>query len=266
MSKPVFACFFALALVLGSASLPSNAGTRTDIPSAASPKAFWRTVMEHFYGDYDRSLKCWIGTFEGERHCMRPHRLDTVSADGVTRFHIVVGGYRVDDVLGQDHCHACTGSLGLIVLEQSGEVLDLVARNSLVLQAGSWGDIPPEDSFRLREIGDGRYGWTMDTVWAGQGYIFGSVFIYGVSGSDIIQLGRVPVHADNSGTCGEGMGACSEHAYELVFDPGSGASFHDIVLRKQSGDADDPESFRVPFDDKALQYKVPDEVDALFSY
>jgi hypothetical protein len=266
--KPVFACLLAAALILGIAAAPALAGTRTDIPSASveTPREFWRAVMEHFYGGYDRARKCWVGEIDGDRHCMRPHRLDTVSAGGAARHFVVTGGYRIDGDDGPATCHACSGSLGLIVLEDAGGRLELVARNSLVALAGSWGRIPPEESFRLREIGGDRHGWTMETGWAGQGYVYGSVVVYGVSGSDVIQLGHIPVHADNSGYCGEGLPKCFVHDYELVFDPGPDGSFHDIVLRKTGGEAEDPDGFRVPFDDNALKYQVPAEVDRMFQY
>ena len=268
MRKRFLACLSALVMALAAPALPTQAGTRTDIPSAAaaSPKQFWRAVMEHFHGGYDRSRKCWIGTMEGARQCMRPHRLDTVSAGGVTRHYVVTGGYEITGEGGPVECHVCTGSLGLIVLQEAGKWLELVARDSLAEKAGSWGRIPPEDSFRLREIGDGRHGWTMETGWMGQGYVLGSVIVYGVSGSDVIQLGHIPVHADNSGACGEGMDRCFEHSYELVFAPVPGAAYYDIVLRKISSEPGDPEGFRVPFDEEALKYQLPEEAGSLFNY
>lgn len=267
MSNRAYACIAAIALSLAAAH-PAAAGMRTGIPSASidTPADFWKAVMEHFYGGYDRSRKCWVGEIDGEPHCMRPHRLDSVSSGGAVRHFVVAGGYKIEGNDGPANCHACSGSLGLIVLEEAGGELELVARNGLAEAAGAWGEIPPEENFRLREIGPGRHGWTMQTGWAGQGYVYGSFVVYGVSGSDVIQLGHIPVHADNSGYCGEDMPKCFVHDYELVFGSGSGGTFHDIVLRKIGGEAEDPEGFRIPFDETALKYQVPAEADALFEF
>jgi len=256
-----------LATVLGAGPLHAEAATRTEIPSALAddPKAFWRAVMEAFYGPYDRALKCWVGTVDGQRQCMRPHRLDTVSDEAGTRFFIVTGGYPLGEGDTHSDCHACAGSLGLIVLEDGGDRLGLVARNSLAEPAGAWGAAPPEESFRLRQTGDGRHGWTMETGWSGQGYNLGTIVVFGIAGSDVIELGSIPVHADNSGICGDGFGDCYVRSYEVVFDPGAGGHHYDIVMRKTGEATEGPESFRVPFDDAALTYEVPAEAEALFN-
>lgn len=256
-----------LATVFSAGPVHAEAATRTEIPSvlANDPKEFWRAVMEAFYGPYDRALKCWVGTVDGQRQCMRPHRLDTVSEEAGTRHFIVIGGYPLGDGNTHSDCHACAGSLGLIVLQEGGERLDLVARNSLVEPAGAWGAVPPEESFRLRQTGDSRNGWTMETGWSGQGYNLGTTVVYGVAGSDVVELGSIPVHADNSGTCGDGLGACYVRSYEIVFDPGAGGQHYDIVMRKTAEATEGPDSFRIPFDDGALKYAVPAEAEALFN-
>jgi len=260
------ACLLILAVALVAPPLSALAGSRTGISSAAAaePRKLWAAVMEQFYGGYDKARKCWIGKIGGERQCMYPHRLDTVSEGGTVRHYIVTGGYPMTGGRGPDGCHVCTGSLGLIVLEEAGKWLELAARNSLAEQSGSWGRIAPEENFRLREIGDGRHGWTMETGWSGQGYNLGATVVYGVAGNDVIELGSIPVHADNSGTCGEGLRACYVRSYEVVFDPGAGSSHYDIVMRKTGEATEGPDSFRVPFDEAALKYEIPAEAEAFF--
>jgi hypothetical protein len=75
----------------------------------------------------------------------------------------------------------------------------------------------------------------------------------------------VPDYADNSGTCGDGLGACYVRSYEIVFDSGTGGGHYDIVMRRTDEATEGPDGFRVPFDDTALKYKIPAEVEALFS-
>jgi len=265
MPGRISALIAALALGLA-ATFSAAAGPLTQIPSsaAASPKEFWRGVMEQFYGGYDGSLKCWIGEIDGARQCMRPHRLDTVVVDGRTLHFVVTGGYAVTEGGGRPDCHACPGSLGMIVLGETGDRMELVARNSLAEPAGAWGAVPGEDEFRLRETGPGRYGWTMRTGWTGQGYTLGHEVVYGVSGSDVVELGSIPVHADNGGVCGDGMGECFVHDYDLVFDAGTGEGRYDIVLRKRPESTGGPDTLRAPFDASALTYRMPDEAEALF--
>ena len=178
---------------------------------------------------------------------------------------IVTGGYPLGEGNSRSDCHACAGSLGLIVLEDGGDRLDLVARNSLAEPAGAWGAVPPGEGFRLRQTGDGSHGWTMETGWTGQGYNLGTTVVYGVAGSDVIELGSIPVYADNSGTCGDGLGACYVRSYEIVFDSGAGGDHYDIVMRRTDEATEGPDGFRVPFDDTVLKYKIPAEAEALFN-
>lgn len=257
---PLFVIAFLTCVLSG--PFAARAGTATPIPAsaAASPKDLWRAVMETFYGSYDRRLKCWIGEIEGARQCMRPLKLDIVRSDGRERYFVATGGYPLTEAGGYSDCHACAGSLGLIVLEGGGARLDLVARNSLAEPAGAWGVVPPEESFRLREIGKGQYGWTMESGWSGQGYNVSHEAIFGVSGSDVVELGQIQVHSDNAGTCGEGLGECYVRDYELVFDAASGADHYDIVLRRLADSTAGPETIRVPFDTAGLKYAAPDDL------
>jgi hypothetical protein len=250
------------ALVFGAVSVPASAGTMTDIPlsAAGDPKLLWRAVMEGFYGPYDRASKCWMGTIDGRRHCMRPHKLDAVTTDGRELLFIVTGGYPIGENGGRNDCHACPGSLGLIVLGKTAGGLELIARNSLADETGAWGTVPVEENFRLRKIGDARYGWTMESGWTGQGYHSGWIDIFGISGSDVVEFGSVPIHADNSGTCGDGLGACFVKSYEIVFDEGADGSFYGIVLRRLEESTEGPASFSIGFDPGSLSYEVPEEV------
>lgn len=259
---------FLIAAMLALAATPAFAGVQTGIAASttASPKVFWGAVMEEFYGPYSKRQKCWLGTIEGKTVCMRPHRLDTVVEGGATRFYVVTGGYELDEDGGQSTCHACAGSLGLIVLgDGGGGRLELVARNSLAEPAGSWGTIPDEDQFKLQLIGPQAYGWTMHSGYTGQGYTGEGESVFGVIGGKVADLGFINTHSDNGGSCGDGMGACYAHDYELFFDiKPDDARFSDLIVRKlQSTDPATPASFSVPFNASTLRYDVPEALSDL---
>ena len=81
----------------------------------------------------------------------------------------------------------------------------------------------------------------------------------------MIELGSIPVYADNSGTCGDGLGACYVRSYEIVFDSGAGGDHYDIVMRRTDEATEGRDGFRVPFDGTALKYAIPAEAEALFN-
>jgi hypothetical protein len=252
----------------GAGTAALAAGPLTDIPAdkAADREQLWAAVMESFYGGHDAARECWLATIDLQEHCMRPHRLDAVDADTGHLYFIVTGGYRISEIGEPDNCHACAGSLGLIVLRQSGSLLELVARNGLAAQAGAWGAIPDNGSFRLREIGDGAYGWTMERLWGGQGYVGSTVSVFGVSGSDVVDLGDVPILADNTDLCGNETSTCFTKTYDLVFDALSGDGFRDIVLKKRPDSTEGPASFRIPFDREGFAYTLPPVISEFFSF
>lgn len=261
-----------VAVVLALAAGPALAGVQTSIPASAtqSPKAFWSAVMQEFYGAYSKRQKCWLGTVEGKTVCMRPHRLDTVVEAGATRYYVVTGGYELQEGGGRPDCHACGGRVGLIVLgESAGDGnsgrLELVARNSLAEPAGSYGEIPAEDQFKLQQIGAQAYGWTMHSGYTGQGYTGEGETVFGLVGGKVVDFGFINTHSDNGGACGDGMGACCTHDYEVLFDIGdSGNAVSDIIVRKlQSTGPDAPASFQVPFNRQTLHYDVPEALSDL---
>ncbi|PWW03477.1 hypothetical protein DFR52_101158 [Hoeflea marina] len=258
---------FLVAALLALAAGPAVAGVQTSIPASAtqSPKAFWAAVMEEFYGPYSTRQKCWLGTVEGKAVCMRPHRLDTVVEGGASRYYLVIGGYELQEGGGRPDCHACAGSIGLIVLGGGSSRLELVARNSLAEPAGSWGEVPGEKQFRLQRIGPAAYGWTMESGYTGQGYTGVGETVFGLVGDKVADLGFINTHSDNSGACGDGMAACYAHDYELIFDIAPGDTrFSDVIVRRlDSTDPKSPASFAVPFNRQTLSYDVPQALSDL---
>ncbi len=251
------------ALVLG--LTPARGQVLTSIPSSAAsdPKAFWGAVMQEFYGSYDKQLKCWIGG-DAENLCMRPHMVATVADDGVAKHLVAMAGYAIGSDGSHAECHACTGKLGLVMLQETGEHLTLLSRNSLADDAGSYGTVPPEEAFRVVRLGQGNYGWLMEFSYTGQGYTEGGVQVYGAIGDRVLDLGFISTHADNRGTCGDGLGECYVYSYEILTDPAaSEVPFADLLARKvESTKATAPGSVRIPFSHDDLKYVQPEDLAA----
>lgn len=253
-----------LLLLMGTAS--SAAQTLTSIPSSSAdnPKAFWGAVMEEFYGPYDKRLKCWVGSSDSGKLCMRPHSLSSVPQDGAVTHYVAMAGYAIPPQGGRQDCHACPGKLGLVVLRPQNDRLALMSQNSLAEDAGSWGAVPSEEAFRVVRLGQGNHGWLMEFYYTGQGYTEGGVAVFGPIGDKIVDLGFISTHADNAGTCGDGLGACYIHSYEILTDPaGADAPFADLLVRKvENTDAGAAPMFRVAFSQDELKYVAPAALDA----
>jgi hypothetical protein len=258
--------FYVCLIVLLIGMATAAAQTLTSIPSSSAddPKAFWGAVMQEFYGPYDKSLKCWVGSADSGKVCMRPHLLSSVLQNGTVTHYVAMAGYAVPKEGGRQDCHACPGKLGLVVLRPQNTRLALVARNSLAEDTGSWGAVPPEEFFRVVRLGQENYGWLMEFYYTGQGYTEGGVTVFGPVGDKIVDLGFISTHSDNAGTCGDGLGACYVHSYEILTDPQTtDALFGDLLARKaDSADAGDQPMFRVPFSQDTLKYVTPEALEA----
>lgn len=248
------------------ATISVRAETLTSIPAASveDPKSFWRATMEEFYGRYDKRRKCWIGQRSGETLCMRPHLLSVVREKDEDTIYVAMSGYAVTPEGGHADCHACGGKLGLVKLRPGGDRLALIARNDLSTNAGAWGRTPPEEAFRLVRLGPDNYGWLMEFYYTGQGYTEGGVGVFGAIGDRIVDLGFISTHSDNQGTCGDGLGECYTHSYEILTDPESATDrFGDLIARKiESPNPDAPSTVRIPFSQSELKYLTPDALQA----
>jgi hypothetical protein len=243
-----------------------RAETLTSIAAAGidDAKSFWRATMEEFYGPYDNRRKCWVAARAAERLCMRPHLLSTVIEDGVPTLYAAMAGYAITPEGGHADCHACSGKLGLVVLRPRGDRLALVASNDLSTDAGSWGQVPPEEAFRVVELGKNNHGWLMEFHYTGQGYTEGGVGVFGAIGDKILDLGFVSTHSDNGGACGDGLGECYTHSYEILTDPAaSEARFGELIARKvENTDPAAPATVRIPFSQDELKYLTPPALEA----
>lgn len=254
-------------LALLGASLVGPAATALAAPlpaaTASQPKTLWKLVMEGYYGAYDKALKCWTARIGEDRVCMRPHRLDQVAIGGVNHLFLVIGGSRLGDDGQPQQSHADSGVLGLIVLKQDGDALTLVASNDLHSPFGSFGSVPAEDAFAIREIGpDETHGWVATDGWMGQGHMITSATIFAPVGDKVVSIGNIPDHYDNSGNCENGkvIGSdtpCTDYSAELIFDSADKASRFFPVIVKVTGSREGvpiDKAFTTRFDPGSFTY------------
>ncbi len=253
---------------------PRAAGLQSLSPAdvTQNPARFWAGVMEEFYGPYDKSLKCWVGevmTEEGEeRLCMRPHKLTSVDVRNTQQHHVAIGGYALNDQNGRDDCHACSGRVGFVVLENGPSSINIITKNSLAEAMGSWGSVPPEENFELRNIGkDNAYGWIVHSGYSGQGYTYLGAGIYGMVGDMISQLGFVPTGFSDEGNCDGGKNIfngnpCSDYSAEIEFIEVSDTSFYTARLKHSGTYQGEPmdEVVDIAFDEATSTYKVPESL------
>jgi len=227
----------ALTMVLCAVFSGALAGS-IPVRTASEPKVLWRMVMEEFYGPYDRHKKCWVGRVGSETLCMRPHRLDQTVIKGVNHYFLVMGGSKLDDSGELQQSHADSGVLGLVIFKDDGQFLRLVAKNDLHTPFGSFGTLPDEDQFTVREIGpNDTYGWVATGGWMGQGLTISSSDVFAAIGDTIASIGSLPNHFDNNGNCEDdkviGTGEpCSDYSFTFMFDSLSqNERFYPAVLK-----------------------------------
>jgi hypothetical protein len=252
------------ALVLSGLCFASAIAAPIPADAARQPKTLWRLVMEDYYGPYDQTKKCWVARLDDEQVCMRPHRLDQVSIRGVNHLFLVIGGAVLGDDGEPRQSHADAGALGLIIFKTEGSALALVAKNDLHSAFGTFGAVPAEDQFELRQIGpDDTYGWLATSGWMGQGHNITSATIFAARGQDIVSLGDIPNHYDNQGNCENGkvLGSgkpCTDYSAELTFDTSDqSARFYPVIMKiagAREGVTLD-QTFTTTFDEQSFTYK-----------
>lgn len=219
-----------LAQSASAAAIPADA--------AGDPKVLWRMVMQEYYGPYNATLKCWTARMGEDRICMRPHKLDRVTIKGTEHLFLAIGGPKLDENGEFRSAHVDSASLGLLVFRVEGDTLKLVAKNDLNTPVGSFGNVPGEESFALREIGpNGTYGWVIQDGWMGQGHVITYSNIFAPVGDTVVSIGSIPSHYDNSGNCegGKVMGSetpCTDYSGELIFDSAdTSGRFFPVILK-----------------------------------
>lgn len=229
-----------------------------------NPKLFWRAVMTSFYGQYNKTLKCWVGRDDKQTaYCMRPIKLDTVEGNGGKAVYLSIGG----QALGRDGALNYTGAdgqgaVGLIVMSQEGKRLVTSATNSLYASAGTFGQMvsgPREDNVLLRKIGEDTWAWFIESgiFYSGNGAF--SYAIVAPIGDKVVSVGRIPssMFQDDAGAC---KPKCANLTADIIIDSQDGTKrFYPIIVRVHDRvDASMVEgTFQVPFNDDKLQYDTP---------
>jgi hypothetical protein len=250
-------------MILGAVS-PAVATKQIPAAAQSDTKLLWRLVMEGYYGPYDKAMKCWRTSIDNEALCMRPHRLDRVSIRGTDHLFLVIGGVTLDSEGRPNEAHVDSGALGLLILKVEAGALRLVAKNNLHTPFGTFGNVPAEESFAIREIGPGdTYGWVAKQSWMGQGHLIENAVIFTAIGDKIVSVGDVPVHYDNGGNCENNVvigstTPCTDYSADVLFDPAdAGARFFPLVMKvtgSREGTTLDS-TFRTSFDPSSLKYK-----------
>jgi hypothetical protein len=236
-------------------------GTSISSALVGMPTEFWAAFMSEFYGGYDKTKKCWTSKYQGKDYCMRPHKLDVVSAEGNKWLFAAIGGEQLDENGEPVLCHGCSGAMGLFVLSEAGSTLGIVAKNGLYEDFGSWGAVPDADQLAVRQLGaGGSYGWIISTGETHSGTTTGYYNLYGVVGDAIVSLGTIPAHFDDQGSCDK---RCSDYSFELIVDASSGDQlFYPLVLRA-SGERKGRlfnNTYRLVFDKSSLMYRIPPDL------
>jgi hypothetical protein len=242
----------------------------TNIPSdlGSNDKELWRRVMGNFYGKYSKTQKCWVSKGEGKNWCMRPHTLNRVSDGTATHYYMAVSGQKLGDA---NDCHVCTGALGLFVLSDAKPTLAIVARSAKYMDYGSWGRVPPEESFAIHRLGPpANFAWTIENGWSGQGITVTSTEIFGIAGDQVKSLGQLPKSFSDQGNCENDINMmtkekCSDVTFETLYESGMVTErFASITLKGSGTLKGQPftESYRVNFDPATQGYPEPPNLPA----
>ena len=257
-------CALATVLVLPFQAAASS----TDIPASHGDdlRQLWRSVMSVFYGPYDRSEKCWVGTFEiyGEDTtlCMRPHKLDIVEAEHGREFYFAIGGHALPHPMSS----AAPGPLGLLVLRQDGDRLKVKAKH-LVHEIGFYGETPRETFFEFEQIGPEKtFGWVVETGIYHNGQLYAYHSVFGPRGDDIALLGYIPSGFDETDVCTDGKSdfsgeGCTKYFGKISFSRQGAGQFFPMTIQFEGlldGEKDRRE-YILNFDTSKQRYVLPDD-------
>lgn len=176
-------------------------GYYTGVPYSAlnDEKRLWQSIMEEFYGPYDRAMKCWVKPFIDPKgvkrpYCMRWLKLDRLPGYPNERLLVVTGGFPIDWKCERGHCddHPSRGAMGLIILDATKPSMTLVARNSLIEPADTYGRVPDETNVDVRQLNaNGTFGWTVEFDQRHGDRWYTYKIVYGPIGDRIVELANV---------------------------------------------------------------------------
>jgi hypothetical protein len=228
-------------------------GYYTDLP----------TFMSERYGLYDAQEKVWtVPLPSGEK------------AEDATAFRIcsqqtVRSGDREKILLavcGEDPAggHAQPGSIDFFVLEKAGRDLHLLAAS----QDNASGSFGVPGKVAVLQLGRAFYGFRVDEVWSGQGYTFGTTFLYVPHEQTFRQALALRSLIDSTGTLGceedsEGEGECTAFERTLTVDDSQPQAAVWPLVVSESGFRDRRDMnavYRIGFDKQRWLYEVPESI------
>jgi len=213
-------------------------------------------MFSNTYGKYDSRTSSWITNHNGGSFSVVIRSIDRLQTESGVRIHVVA-----ENVKSKDYdCHACSGLLGLFILEIRDKETHVIASLPKI-SSGSWGEANGGMWVRLNN--SGYYGYRIDGRDGNQGTFYAYTSIYAPYGKEFREILRL-----TTGYSDEGTGHFPSISYEtklrvdnLVKD----AKFAPVVAEvsrttKQSEKAKEKkETFKwtLHFDEKTWEYKVP---------
>jgi uncharacterized protein len=221
------------------------------------------SVMNEYYGAFNQQSNCWIAKRMNATYCMNLHKVDAVDVAGEQRLFVVVAGKTLGDDGTPNEYHAAPGILGLLILASHDGRVDLIAKNNLFEEIGSYGAVPPKASFTVEELGPQSYGWTIVEEGFSSGTDYKASYIYAPLGKTITSIGHIfTFERQNEGAGCEKV--CSDYSIEVLIDQNAQATrFYPLILRTSGTKSGQPfnKTYRAYFNDSIFKYVLPSEID-----
>ena len=225
---------------------------------ALDAEAALKQLMHEQYGAYSTSAKGWPYAADGTSYVMKVIQSRKIATPYGDRLYLFAAGSVV-----KGGSHAQSGLAGAFVLEEKEGRVSLVA-GSKAMPYGSFGDAP--DSVQLMQFGpDHYYGWLYQSGYTGNGFTSSYNDVLLPKGKGVAALASIPSHMDNEGVTPCDDKATKAQCESLDFDLKIDAAAKDVkvyplvVTRTgiQKGHETRPMIWRIEFDDKKWQYRVP---------
>lgn len=151
-------------------------------------------VMSKFYGNFDKSAKCWVGkSSEGASFCMKVSGVNFVNQQ---TYILAVGDHM--GTLNDSAAHADSGNVGAFLIEEAVDGAKVVAAGPFNA-VGSSGYAPQDWTFV--QLGEKTRGWIGEGGGTFQGYTTGVLTVLMPVGRKIVDASKIVTLHDDSGAC-----------------------------------------------------------------
>ena len=218
--------------------------------------------MDKTYGAYNAKHACWQTTYEDQAYCLKPVRMDRITADTGERFYLLVGGSPIDEDGEPMSVHALAGLVGAFVFELREGGNELVASTN-AMYAGSSGTIPDQwDLVKLARTG--YYGWKTTSGDCHQGYCGTALMLLAPFGKSVKDIAAFNISYEDGGACEtqECPNGPSSIDSTVSIDGTASTEIYPLVVTfkgTMSGRDLSGMSRRLEFDRKSWRYAVPED-------